>query len=682
MCLFRLNYLTVNSPIVLILKLEKITSFWYMITLSTLLLAQGNATARYEIDAKRIGVNPLDKDALPRSREFIRLDSTYYVGYLYEGIYKYDKSSDIIGFKNAIAPLRKAFKLFSKDYGSLMKTIFISPVLYIQNTNKYVDFLQMANTLKECYDNTEQPDSVMWVLEQVAAYDFPKDHLGINTTKAWTYHRNRFFTKDKYSFLKNTVAENEQSAFTYCYTALSRIEKNRIKNDLWFGPSQAETDKLNVYHYLALLHAYIKNYDSSEYYYQRMVQGGNLSWNNYGSLKLELGELSTAAQFYERDKFRYGQKVLKEPFYYIPMLNVLAGKTNEAMTLCKEAIADNGSSPGFGWYNLALGRSYLYNGQLDSAEYVIQKAADFKEIHIGTTLTQSQYDFTVNLLKLQLIVRKIALVKFENKGWWYSPTSLYNLAALKLKKNLLQYILVNEMAVNPERNRTVYDLFCGESTTTFDEAFFLIKDFTPAFFIKKYDNYQRTDKRKNIQRYFQLVDYNMQWQNGDEEIAYKGYKQLIKEVSLDTTAEKLFLARLYEGLAKGSDETGNGSDYDFYANTLYECYPQMLPFSGVKSKIKLNTSGIENETIAAVVKELKKTNIEWVNDADGNTLVATLDFKKMGEKYQATLTVKSGTNKTVVNGEKLIFKKGEGVGKEIALRMFGKSGGLVFEVAG
>ena len=79
---------------------------------------------------------------------------------------------------------------------------------------------------------------------------------------------------------------------------------------------------------------------------------------------------------------------------------------------------------------------------------------------------------------------------------------------------------------------------------------------------------------------------------------------------------------------------------------------------------------------------MKKTNVDWVNDADGNTLVATIDFKKIGEKYQANVTVKSGTNKTVVNGEKLIFNKADGVGKELALRMFGKGGGLVFDVAG
>src|SRR3954462_8124606 len=70
---------------------------------------------RYEIDAKRLGVSPTDKDALPRSREFIRLDSTYYVGHYYEGMYKYQRAADFLGYKNCIAPLKKALLLFEKD---------------------------------------------------------------------------------------------------------------------------------------------------------------------------------------------------------------------------------------------------------------------------------------------------------------------------------------------------------------------------------------------------------------------------------------------------------------------------------------------------------------------------------------------------------------------------------------
>jgi hypothetical protein len=549
----------------------------------------------------------------------------------------------------------------------------------MQSMNKYVDYLQVANSLKECYDNLEMADSVMWVLDRVAAYNFPKEHFPVATSKAWTYHRNRFFTSEKFSFLKNSVEENEQMAFAHCYYALAKIDYNEPRNNMWYGPGQAEADRMGVYHYLALLHAYNKHYDSSEYYYQVMADRGQVSWNNYGNMKHEVGDFALALDFLNRDRYKYFQKVLREPYYYLPMLNVYAGRTKEAMEICKEAINMSGSTPGFGWYNIALGRSYLYDGQLDSAEYVLRKAKDFREIHIGTTLTQSQYEFTINLLKLQLTERKIALIKFSNKGWWYSPTSLYNIAALKIQKILMQYILINQMTANPERDRTVYDLFCGESTTTFDEAYYLIKDFSPAYFVKKYENYQQKDPRTQLQRYFRLIKHDMQWQGGKEKKAFEGYKQLVSEATFDTLNEKLFLARLCQGLAKGNDEDGTQRDYDFYSNAMFETFPQLLPFSGIQIKMKLNTGGLDDDNTGQVIKELKKCNIEWVNEADANTPIATILFNKVGNKYEATVSVNSGSNKSIVSNEKMIFKQAGGVGTELALRLFGKSGARVFE---
>ena len=130
----------------------------------------------------------------------------------------------------------------------------------------------------------------------------------------------------------------------------------------------------------------------------------------------ELGNFAIANDYFNKDRFRFFQKTLREPYYYLPMLDVYAGRTKEAISTSKEAIDFAGSTPGFGWYNIALGRSYLYDGQLDSAEFAINKAANFKEIHIGTTLTQSQYDFTVNLLKLQLVEKKTGHGKIFEQG--------------------------------------------------------------------------------------------------------------------------------------------------------------------------------------------------------------------------------------------------------------------------
>ena len=43
------------------------------------------------------------------------------------------------------------------------------------------------------------------------------------------------------------------------------------------------------------------------------------------------------------------------------------------------------------------------------------------------------------------------------------------------------------------------------------------------------------------------------------------------------------------------------------------------------------------------------------------------------------MNVKSGLNKRTVINEKMVFKNTIGAGKELALRLFGKSGAIIFE---
>ncbi len=422
-----------------------------------------NPAARYEIDAKRQGVSPTEKDALPRGKEFVRLDSTYYMGWMYQGMYLSDRSADVSGLEKSLPFLRKAFLLMEKDFGALLTTIFNDPYTYTVNNQRYVDYLTLTNAVREVYENLERPDSAMWVLQKLKAKSFRKDHFGsLYPRLAWLIHRNRFYTKEQYRFLRNSVLENEQLALAACYEGLDHINRNLENNNLWFGDFQAEQDRMSIYHNLSLIHSYLKNYDSSAYYYEQMASYGAVSWNNYGSLKAEIGEFATAAAMYDRDRYKYGGfKNLMEPYYYLPILNIYAGKTNEAMSMAKEAIELSNSSPGFGWYNIALARSYLYNGELDSAWLTLDKAAHFKEIHIGTTLTQPQYEFTIGVLKLVWYEKKIAATKFLHRNWWYHPKWLYEVASLQAQQYVHEYLLANQLILNPERSRISYDLFCG-----------------------------------------------------------------------------------------------------------------------------------------------------------------------------------------------------------------------------
>src|SRR5690606_17499962 len=91
-----------------------------------------NAALRYEIDAKRMGVDMFSEDALPRSREFKRIDSSYYVGWMFEGVYKYNHAADYNGFKNAAVPLEKALYLLERDYRNELKTRTSDIMTYFQ----------------------------------------------------------------------------------------------------------------------------------------------------------------------------------------------------------------------------------------------------------------------------------------------------------------------------------------------------------------------------------------------------------------------------------------------------------------------------------------------------------------------------------------------------------------------
>jgi hypothetical protein len=632
-----------------------------------------NPAARYEIDAKRAGVSPFDKDAIPRSREFIRLDSTYYVGWMFEGLYKFEKSSDYFGYRNAIVPLRKALFLLEKDYSRTLKSLFNSSVVVQQPDftayYKYYDMLGMCQALKESYENIEMPDSVIWVIDRVESYKFPEDRLHFKTAKAWTYHRNRFFTSAKYKFLKNSIEENEKTALYYCYQAMAP----QVDNSL-FGST---ADNLYAWHNLAIIHNYLKNYDSSEYYYRQLIQSGAVSYNNYGLLQHELGNFEDAKRYISMNLGSHN-RMLEEGMYFIPILEVYSGRVKQAISLTKTQITRAGSTPGFGWYNLSLARSYLYDGQLDSSQYALDKAAGFKELHIGTTLTQTQYDFTINLLKLQLIEKKIAREKFTNDGWWYSPSSLYNIASYRLDKFLLQYVLVNQMINNPERDRLVYDLFCNESTTTFDEAFSLIKSFSLPYFIKMYDQYPKKDSRLNIRRYFKLYEAKLNWEDGNENTATKQFEELLQQTMLDTASEKLFLARLYEGLSKCYDDNGDKQKFLQYSNALFEEYPTIVPYSGITMRMKLNYSGLNDGVTDDVIDDLKDCDIKWRDQAG----IPTVDivFSKKDNRYEALMTVRSASGKVIVSNQRLVFKKDDDdVGKELGLRIFGKGGGVTFE---
>jgi hypothetical protein len=613
-----------------------------------------NSPARYEIDAKRIGVNFYDKDALPRSREFIRLDSTYYVGWYYEGMYKFDHAADYLGYKNCIEPLKKSFLLFERNFNNNLKNVLTPGKLSFAQA----DIVQLSNALYDSYSNIEEPDSAIWLLDRIQKWNTGNDFMEYHIKEAWTIHRNRFYT-DKYSFLKNSVAENEQLALSHLYTALAGGDGNAV-------------------FYLAILHNYSLNIDSAALYYDILKQTGGFSYNNYAHFQNTLGNFAEAIVDFEKEKYAFDKRLI-ESYYFLPTLFINSGKSKEAIDETNGIINVMGSTPGFGWYNIALARSYLYNGQPDSCEKAITKAAQFRELHIGTTLGQSQYNFAVNVIKLMLAKNKIERIKFLNKHWWYSLRDLSAISALTGEQFLLKFALVNELAGNPERQQVVYNLFTSENVIGFDEILNLMKNISPQYFATVYKQKAENEKRKNIIRYMQLFYGEFSYEAGRHDESKQAFENILYTTLLDTAHEKLYLARLYESLARSysySDEKDKSETMEY---NFFKEYPQLVPFSGLTLKMNLSSSYLNSSMEKDILKELKNCDIDFTDEQTGTIPRASVNFAALKNKYEVSYNVTDAGGKIIVPTQKMYFKKANGVGKELALRLFGIGGPVEFE---
>ncbi len=636
--------------------------------------AQAQQTAaRYEINAKRIGLSFSDREALPRGREFVRLDSTYYVGWMYQGLFLDDRSADETGYQRATPFLRTAFLLLEKEFGPALQSVYSSPDLYVQYNQVYSDYINTARALRECYEYLNLPDSSMWVLTRVENKHFHRDEYGLYGTKAWLIHRNRFYTDGRFGFLKSSVQENANLALQSCYNGFANISRYEAQITDWFGPYATETDRQVLYHYLAMIHSYMQHYDSSEYYYNQMAAVGTISWNNYGSLKHETGNFGNAAQLYELDRTNdYGDKRLREPYYYLPMIQLYAGKTTESINLAKDALSMWQSMPGFGWYNIALARACLYNGQLDSADLALTKAKNFKEVHIGTTLTQPQYEFTISVLRMVWYNKKIAAIKLAHSGWWYKPSKLYEIISLAARRYADKFVLAGLLAENPERDRLIYDLFCGESTVSFDEIFAIMEAFSPAYFSRLMEDKTDTDPRYHIKKYFQLARVKMLAEQGRTEKAREEINALLSGLRDMSEFEKLFLARAYEMKASLSE----GSEKQAALNKMFEMYPELVPFTGQPLRLALNIQGNDEVMMDEIRDNLKSTAVQWVEVGKEETPVASLFVARKGNKFEVTIDTRSAGNQKLVQGQKLVIRPGAPYTEEVLFRIFGKTGAL------
>lgn len=600
-----------------------------------------NAAKRYEINAKRMDSDMYSEDALPRSREFKRIDSTYYVGWMFEGVYKYNHAADYLGFKNASVPLERALNLIERDFKPELRTRSSDLMTYYPVYFYHYEYSTIAFHLLMCYNNMEEPLKSYNLLRRVLKWNFQSDYYNMDVYNhlAWTVHRHRYYTSDKYPFLKNSIEENERLANRYLDSQLRRITINKRLNEQIFRPGYERMEKLAVYHYKSILYSYALKVDSAAHYYNLMRNSPIFPHNNYATFRAICGDFREAEKEYEMAVEQdAGDKRLKEWAYYTASINLYKAQPDKATELMKGMIKANGSTPGFGWYNIALARAMHYNGKISESERYIKRASEFKELHIGTTLSQQHYDFSTQMVKLLNVNAEIEKQKFENANWWYNPKALAKMAKAVSDKYTQQFLIINQFAQNPERDRVVYKLFSTESTVTWDEIWFLIRDFSTRYFITRFEKEVQNDERVYIRKYFKyfIARLHMKLDNYDE--ARILLDEILRTSDLDIEYEKLFLARVYQAQAECAEEREDNAAYAQWMYRLYNEFPQLVPYTGLQMHMQLHVNGNDGE----VVKRLKDCNIKWVNDPAAPQVYVTVTPN--GKKSKVTYSVRTANN--------------------------------------
>jgi len=632
----------------------------------------------YDIDAKRMIEDVNGEDALPRSREFKRIDSTYYVGWMFEGAYKFNHAADYLGYKNAIVPLERALDLMEHDYAKALSTRTGGVMVFYPIRIFVPDYTMIAYYLMTCYSNTDQPDKVYALLRRVLRWKFQAAYyMDSYDYLAWTVHRNRFYTSAKYPFLKNSIDENEQLANRYLDTALMVIDKNKAINEqlaanVPFLRGNDEREKMGVYHYRTILYSYSFNIDSANYYFELMRKAGRLPHNNYANFRSICGDFRTAESEYKLASFQDpGDKRLQEWAYYSSILDIYKGKPKVGADLSRNMIKSAGTTPGYGWYNIALARCLLYDGQVSEANRYVDKAAEFKELHIGTTLGQSQYDFSIQLIKLINEEQSWEMDKFEHANWWYNPSVLVDMARKLSYKYLQQFLIINQFAQNPERDRVIYKLFSTESTVSWDEIWYLVHDFSTQYFVKRFQKEAETDNRAYIRKYFNLFVARLKMQQGSYKEAKPMLDKLLTDPNTDADYEKLFTARVYQAEAECAKELGNENLQNISLYRLYTLYPQLVPFTGMPMNMTLHISG---ETDAAVEKRLRACNINWVTNSGIPTPGAYVIFSHNGKNKDITYYVLDQQGNYIVQKQSFAWQKPDDAGTQLAYRLFNIGG--------
>lgn len=624
---------------------------------------------RDQMDKDREGAFE-DVKTYEKARSFIRKDSTYYLGHMLEGAHLFFRANDELGFNKAIAPLQKALEKIEHDYDRQLRKRTNNYVEYSSNYRYHFDYGLITYFLGRCYQNVEKQDKAMEVLRHIRDRNF---QVEINSdsynTMAWIFHRNRVYTSANFPFLKNSVQENVKDANKYLDSALQKIRNDFAVNNGLYDPNFLNRQYLSTFHYKAMIHDYLLDIDSANYYYDLLIQNGAYSSNNYAEFKLAMGEFEEADMFFQEaeEREQSPEKTTKEYYYMRGTLATYRGHPEQADTLLNKVLLEQGSTPGYGWHCIGLARAQHYEGLTAESQERSNKAARFQELHIGTTWGQEQYNLAVASLNYinQLQFKKEYWFEHDEWYFWLNPLNWYRWIKYSLEIRHHKMVLAALVAENPERAQVIYSVFSPENLITFDEVWSVIDGFGNEYFIDLYKERLQTDKRPRVKKYFRYFLGKLYLAEGNEEEAIRYFNQVLNDPDREDSYQIMLLARTYEGLA----EATTGSQREAYTQRMYELYPQLLPFTKLTAQFQLQMEGETSGIADDILSDLKNTNVDF--NGNKKSPAVTISFAKNGEALNISYRVETATHILQRGMLRIEPNEQENAGKLLAYRLFG-----------
>jgi len=430
------NYIIGSKAISLLLL-----SFFCLVTTTTFAQRQAIDRLAYEANVDLYDPGP---EVLTLGRRFIRMDSTYYLGYFYEGCYRFNRAADTRGFRGAIKPLRKALELMIKDYDWRLVR-YTNRRLMFDAWSLHQQYCQLISYLERSYQNIEEPAEAVELLHQLKDRKLVAEFWGNPYSDlSWIYMRNRMHY-EKFDFLESSIEANVKKADLFLDSIWAVNERNvpHLQSMLRYPDGFINSMYNSIYHYKEIIHSYSLNIDSAEYYAEKMKSVDRLSDNNYANLQFVKGDFNKAIEHYEIAKKEENRrdKSFREFDYMLSAIKNFRGEPQKGVDLIKRTLDEVGATPGYGWYNLGLARSYYYSGDLEKSRIHQDRASKFEELHIGTSHGETMYERSTMVLKYLNIQREMKSIVVENSYFWMSLKKVFRLIKLFFEQKSLHLLI-------------------------------------------------------------------------------------------------------------------------------------------------------------------------------------------------------------------------------------------------